>query len=451
MMDRHPESPTRIRYLIVSVAFLSALLLYLHRFCITYAQRFIKEDLGLTNDQLSYCFSAFFVAYALGQVPSGWLSDRFGARWMLTTYIIVWSGFTALVGLTTGFVMFLLLRAAVGLGQAGAYPTSAALVARWVPTSARGKASSCVAFGGRVGGFMAPIVTVYMVIAFVPKDEGLLEDGDLMTRGLGVELQATSYVQSARIKAQDQAASEAPNSDRSVLGEEPDQLAANLARFRVRSLLDPESLDAASHVVPIEVRERQTPPPSGDADTLFQHIKQLQKRTEDLGTAAANSETPAHRMTLRTDLNRLLERTDLWDALDIDLMPLEREAKQLRRQTSRTQQETIRLNRLVLEAAFPNGIKKLYVRGWRKVMFVYGAAGLAVACVFWWVFRERPKEHPWCNSAEQQLVDRDRPVGNTDLATGGIPLRAIVRSRNLWLMCGSQFCSNIGWVFLMTW
>lgn len=496
-MDPHSEAPTRVRYLIVAVAFLSALLLYLHRFCITYAQRFIKEDLGLTNDQLGYCFSAFFVAYALCQVPTGWLSDRYGARWMLSAYILVWSGFTALVGLTTGFVMFLLLRAAVGLGQAGAYPTSAALVARWMPPTARGKASSCVAFGGRVGGFMAPLVTVYMVIAFVPTDDSLLDEGDLMTRGFAVELKAAGLVQEARLNAESAAANHAseptqqtnPESDRSLLGEEPDQLAANLSRFRIRSLLNRESLDAASQMIPNEVQglfpllQANSGQPKYP-DTLLDDIKTLRKQTEDLGPAARNAETHQHRTTLRDNLNQLLGRRDLWDAIvievpepgsaqnpaaekrgltsgsphtdvwaaiDVRLLPLEREAKQLLRIENRTQQETVRLNRLVLEAAFPIGIKKLYVRGWRKVMFMYGAAGLAVAAICWWIFRERPKEHPWCNSAEQNLVDHGRGVQTASLAKGGIPIRAIVRSRHLWLICGSQFCSNIGWVFLMTW
>lgn len=167
-MTASATKPTRIRFLIVGVAFLSALLLYLHRYCLSFTQQFVKEDFGLSNDQFSWCLSAFFFAYALGQVPSGWMSDRFGARLMLAVYILTWSAFTALVGAVSGFVMLLVMRIGIGLGQAGAYPTCAALVGRWVPTPSRGRANSFVAFGGRIGGFLAPVLTAYLVIGFVP-------------------------------------------------------------------------------------------------------------------------------------------------------------------------------------------------------------------------------------------------------------------------------------------
>jgi len=51
----HDRRPTCVRYLVVTVTFLAAFLLYLHRFCISYPQRYIKEDLGLNDDQLGYC------------------------------------------------------------------------------------------------------------------------------------------------------------------------------------------------------------------------------------------------------------------------------------------------------------------------------------------------------------------------------------------------------------
>ena len=70
------QQPTRIRHVVIAAAFSMSVLLYLHRFCISVAQTYIQEDLGLTNSQISWILSAFFWTYALGQVPSGWLSDR---------------------------------------------------------------------------------------------------------------------------------------------------------------------------------------------------------------------------------------------------------------------------------------------------------------------------------------------------------------------------------------
>ena len=78
--------------------------------------------------------------------------------------------FTAMMGLSYGFAMLLIMRAAYGIGQAGAYPTSASIISKWVPFSNRGTASSIVAFGGRLGGAIAPILTAFLIVLFVPVD-----------------------------------------------------------------------------------------------------------------------------------------------------------------------------------------------------------------------------------------------------------------------------------------
>ena len=124
------NSPTRVRFLIIGLTTLTSLLLYLDRFCISFAERYIKEDLGLSNQQISVILSAFFFSYALLQVPSGFLSDRFGARRMLTLYVLLWSLFTGLTGAATGFAMLLVLRLGFGAAQAGAYPAAGSLLSR---------------------------------------------------------------------------------------------------------------------------------------------------------------------------------------------------------------------------------------------------------------------------------------------------------------------------------
>src|SRR5262249_36557099 len=88
------KQPTRVRHVVVTLTTLAAVLLYLDRFCLSFTERFIKEDLRLSNEQMALLLSAFFWTYSLAQVPSGYLTDRFGARRMLTLYILSWSLFT---------------------------------------------------------------------------------------------------------------------------------------------------------------------------------------------------------------------------------------------------------------------------------------------------------------------------------------------------------------------
>jgi MFS family permease len=51
-----------------------------------------------------------------------------------------------------------------GFAQSGAYPTSSAIVRRWFPVSSRGRASGLIAFGGRLGGALAPFLTTLLIL-----------------------------------------------------------------------------------------------------------------------------------------------------------------------------------------------------------------------------------------------------------------------------------------------
>ena len=162
-----PMSPTNVRARIIAVSMAMAFILYLDRIClaeIVKAASFHAE-VGLTKPQIGRILGIFFFSYALFQVPAGWASDRFGARPMLTAYIVLWSVFTALTGLVSSFPALVAMRLLCGAAEAGAYPTTGALLRRWMPLAGRGRASSLVTFGGRCGGTLAPFITAWMVVS----------------------------------------------------------------------------------------------------------------------------------------------------------------------------------------------------------------------------------------------------------------------------------------------
>ncbi len=365
-----PQAPTRVRYLVVLLTLLAAVLLYLDRFCISFAERYIKEDLGLSNAQVSLLFSAFFLTYALAQVPTGFLGDRYGARRVLTLYILLWSLFTALTGLAGGFLILIAYRLGFGVAQAGAYPTSAVLVGGWVPVTSRGTASSLVAFGGRIGGFIAPLLTALLIVQFVP--------------------------------------------------------------VRVSSRFTPDDiLDYAG------LRQRLSEEPTGIGQRLLSGLPE----SEGQGREA-----------LAERLNELLHDPHLVADPYFDTVALPQEARELRGRSwsELSVSERERLNRLLLEAAYPEGLRKVYTAGWRPVMMTFGLAGLVVAALYWLVVRDRPARHPWCNAAEVNLIEEGRSTATAGKATRA-PLRELVRNGPMWLMCLSQMGTNVGWVFLVTW
>jgi nitrate/nitrite transporter NarK len=177
------------------------------------------------------------------------------------------------------------------------------------------------------------------------------------------------------------------------------------------------------------------------------------RRTAEVLGASAR-EKNEEKLTIA--LNELIQRRDAFRASDVRGLTLEKQANRLlahdRRELS--QREVERLNRLVLEATFPDSIRKVYGAGWRWVMAAYGLLGVAVAAMYWFIARDRPSDHPRVNDAELDLIQYGRPpeaTASDAKARTPVPLRAMLLSRSLWLSCISQWCTNVGWIFLVAW
>ncbi|HVX15366.1 MAG TPA: MFS transporter [Pirellulales bacterium] len=161
------DRPTAVRYQVLLLATASSFMLYVDRYCLG---ELLKHDsvtleLGLNHNDLlvAWSLSAFFWSYALLQVPSGWLADRFGPRWLMTFYVIGWSLCAAATGWVNGFVSLFAVRIGLGVMQAGAYPTSGNIVSRWMPLAERARASSVIALGGRLGAATALVMTTALI------------------------------------------------------------------------------------------------------------------------------------------------------------------------------------------------------------------------------------------------------------------------------------------------
>ncbi len=143
-----------------------AVLLYLDRMAISVAVPDIAADLNLELKQVGDSVAAFFWCYALCQVPAGWLGDRWGGRRMLALYVVAWSAAMTGTAFVGGLLSLLVMRALLGIGQAGAYATTASFLRRWMPLPRRGFANSAVSLGGRAGNVLAPALTsVLMTVA----------------------------------------------------------------------------------------------------------------------------------------------------------------------------------------------------------------------------------------------------------------------------------------------
>ena len=95
------------RYLIVGITALAALWMYIDRVCFSTLADPIQKDLGMTDDQKGVILGAFFLTYALFQIPDGGTGGPVRRRLVLTASIAAWSAVTAATGFMGGFAALL--------------------------------------------------------------------------------------------------------------------------------------------------------------------------------------------------------------------------------------------------------------------------------------------------------------------------------------------------------
>jgi len=152
-------APTQTRKIVVGLTLALVAVAYLDRVCISTAAPIICAELGLDEAQMGMVFSAFTFTYGLFEMPSGWLADRFGAKKALTRIVIFWSVMTAATGLATGFGSLIVMRLLFGMGEAGAFPSTARAYTRWLPEAERGRAfGTAIMTGAFTGAITQPLV-----------------------------------------------------------------------------------------------------------------------------------------------------------------------------------------------------------------------------------------------------------------------------------------------------
>jgi MFS family permease len=157
-----------MKYRHCALALLAALsvITYLDRVCISVAGPRIQNELHLSPQDWGLVTGAFAVAYALFEIPSGYLADRFGARAMLTRIVLWWSVFTTLTGFAFKLWPLMIIRFFFGAGEAGAYPTASTSVFRWFPVDERGRAFGVIFLSSQLGGAIAPLLIVPIQVHF---------------------------------------------------------------------------------------------------------------------------------------------------------------------------------------------------------------------------------------------------------------------------------------------
>jgi MFS family permease len=175
-MNRETKSlakATRVRYGVLGFSCALAMITYLDRACFGVAEGYLKDALGLDSvAQLGPALWAFNLAYALFEVPTGWLGDVYGPRRTLIRIVLWWSFFTmltalvgvAIAGITlVNLIVLAVIRFLFGVGEAGAYPNLTRALHNWFPRKERGAAQGAIWFFSRLMGGLTPLLWLVLV------------------------------------------------------------------------------------------------------------------------------------------------------------------------------------------------------------------------------------------------------------------------------------------------
>jgi ACS family glucarate transporter-like MFS transporter len=170
-----PTKPTRVRYTILFMLCMLAMITYMDRAMYGSAKNDVMAALGQPITDFYLVLIFFQLAYATFEIPTGWMGDKYGPRMTLFRIVAWWSLFVALTGaagmalpgtnfVVIGFGVFLVMQFCFGMGEAGAFPNIARSLYNWFPATQRGFAQGAVWLSARFMGGLTPAMWVLLTL-----------------------------------------------------------------------------------------------------------------------------------------------------------------------------------------------------------------------------------------------------------------------------------------------
>lgn len=166
-MDHSNGNKTsHVRWVVLLLLCLMYLITYLDRVSLANTATLIMKEYGFNKATMGVIFSAFIWSYAIFQVPGGWLGDRIGPRRVLSAIMTYRTVIAVLTTMATGFYSLWGIRFALGIGEAGAFPTATRAMQMWYPRDERGFVQGVSHAASRFGAAIGPPVAVAIMIHY---------------------------------------------------------------------------------------------------------------------------------------------------------------------------------------------------------------------------------------------------------------------------------------------
>lgn len=153
--DRLGAAVAKVKRRVLPLFVLMFIVNYLDRVNVGFIQQHLRTDLGLDSAAYGLGAGLFFVGYALFEVPSNLLLQKFGARLWLTRITITWGIVASMMAFVRNEHEFYILRFALGAAEAGFFPGVIYYFTRWIPSVERGKAIALFLSGSAIASILS--------------------------------------------------------------------------------------------------------------------------------------------------------------------------------------------------------------------------------------------------------------------------------------------------------
>lgn len=161
-----------MRWWIIVLLFLAAVLNYIDRQTLSALAPTIQKDLAMDDQEYANVINIFLIAYTIAYLISGRIADKIGTRASLFFFVAWWSVANMLTAAARGVTSLSVYRFALGLGEAGIWPAASKAVSEWFPAKERALAIGMYTMGATIGATIAPYIVIplatYNYAATVP-------------------------------------------------------------------------------------------------------------------------------------------------------------------------------------------------------------------------------------------------------------------------------------------
>src|SRR6201987_1310499 len=156
----------KIQIITVSILSIAGVINYIDRGSLAIANTTIRTDLGISATRMGILLSIFSLAYAISQLPMGFLLDRFGERRLLAAGMFLWSLTQTATGFVTGFASFVGARVGLAVGESPFVVSAVKAVGDWFDVRYRATPMGIVNASPTLGQAISPPLLTITMLAF---------------------------------------------------------------------------------------------------------------------------------------------------------------------------------------------------------------------------------------------------------------------------------------------